>query len=218
MTDIRKPAAVGGKALDAAIDAEAARLRLAKRASDVVDASTAVINRLATAAKGGGKLSRSETVTVRLDPKLRYLAELAARKQRRTVSSYIEWAIEESLDKVVLSTRFDGSPDEEITTLADMADSLWDVDPSERFAKLAITHESLLTHDEQVLWKHIEDSGLFAKGWVPPKKEGMYWQPGRPDWVWLRKVGFPLLRDHWDTLCKVASGELDRSHLPRFEK
>jgi hypothetical protein len=35
--------------------------------------------------KGGGKLSRSETVTVRLDPKLRYLAELAALKQRRTL-------------------------------------------------------------------------------------------------------------------------------------
>jgi hypothetical protein len=42
---------------------------------------------------GGGKLSRSETVTVRLDPKLRYLAELAARLHRRTLSSYIEWAI-----------------------------------------------------------------------------------------------------------------------------
>ena len=36
---------------------------------------------------GGGKLSRSETVTVRLDPKLRYLAELAARIHRRTLSS-----------------------------------------------------------------------------------------------------------------------------------
>ena len=37
---------------------------------------------------GGGKLARSETVTVRLDPKLRYLAELAARIQRRSVSSF----------------------------------------------------------------------------------------------------------------------------------
>ena len=48
---------------------------------------------------GGGKLARTETVTVRLDPKLRYLAELAARVHRRTLSSYIEWAIKESLDK-----------------------------------------------------------------------------------------------------------------------
>ena len=42
---------------------------------------------------GGGKLSRSETVTVRLDPRLRYLAELAARLHRRTLSSYVEWEI-----------------------------------------------------------------------------------------------------------------------------
>ena len=47
---------------------------------------------------GGGKLARSETVTVRLDPKLRYLAELAARLHRCTLSSYIEWAINASLD------------------------------------------------------------------------------------------------------------------------
>ena len=52
--------------------------------------------------KGGSKLARSETVTVRLDPKLRYLAELAARKQRRSLSSYIEWAVEDSLSRVPL--------------------------------------------------------------------------------------------------------------------
>ena len=48
---------------------------------------------------GGGKLARSEVVTVRLDPRLRYLANLVARKQRRTLSSFIEWAIEESLTR-----------------------------------------------------------------------------------------------------------------------
>lgn len=166
---------------------------------------------------GGGKLSRSETVTVRLDPKLRYLAELAARRQRRTLSSYIEWTIEKSLVDVVLSTKYtEGDTDVDVTTLEDVADELWDVDPSERFARLALTQESLLTHDEQILWKHIEDTGLLAKGWIPPKKEGIYSHPGRPDWQWLRKEGFLLLRDHWDTIRKVAYGELDRSHLPRY--
>lgn len=38
-------------------------------------------------------MTRSETVTMRLTPKLRYLAELAARKHRRTLSSYIEWVL-----------------------------------------------------------------------------------------------------------------------------
>ena len=50
----------------------------------------------------GGNLTRTQVVTVRLDQKLRYLAELAALKQRRTLSSYIEWAIQDSLSRVPL--------------------------------------------------------------------------------------------------------------------
>jgi len=70
---------------------------------------------------GGGKLSRSETVTVRLDPKLRYLAELAARKQRRTVSSFIEWAIEDALKRVSISEDQNSE-----RTIHDEALTLWD--------------------------------------------------------------------------------------------
>ena len=64
---------------------------------------------------GGGKLARSETVTVRLDPKLRYLAELAARKQRRTVSSFIEWAVEQSFSGVNLYQGTGYNGDESVT-------------------------------------------------------------------------------------------------------
>ena len=46
--------------------------------------------------------TRSVTVTFRLDPRTRYLAEIAARKQRRSLSSFIEWAIHETLGKVTL--------------------------------------------------------------------------------------------------------------------
>src|SRR3954469_5246025 len=92
----------------------------------------------------GGKISRSETVTVRLDPKLRYLAELAARKQRRTLSSYIEGAIEESLANFKLN----GS-----STATECERALWDVDASDRFVKLALFDEGLLNYREQALWK-----------------------------------------------------------------
>ena len=78
---------------------------------------------------GGGKLARSETVTVRLDPKLRYLAELAARLHRRTLSSYIEWSIEASLGNNRLTTDPNGA------SIRDEAEELWDVDDADRFAK-----------------------------------------------------------------------------------
>ena len=99
-----------------------------------------------------GRLARSQVATLRLDPKLRYLLELAARKQRRTMSSYLEWAAEQSLDRIRL-TDFSGSP-----SIADETEQLWDVDEAERFVKLASRHPELLNHHEQMLWKLIREN------------------------------------------------------------
>ena len=111
---------------------------------------------------GGGKLARSETVTVRLDPRLRYLAELAALKQRRTVSSFIEWAIEDSLGRVYLQEG--GYGNEQGTTVADVSAKLWDVDDADRFVKLALNYPDLLTHEEQKRWKLIRENGYLWRG------------------------------------------------------
>lgn len=50
-----------------------------------------------------GTLKRSETVTVRFDPHLKYLAELAARKHRRPLSSFVEWCVEQAVSSVVIA-------------------------------------------------------------------------------------------------------------------
>lgn len=156
--------------------------------------------------RGGGKLSRSETVTVRLDPKLRYLAELAARKQRRTLSSYIEWALEDSLKSTVLAQDFRGNG----TTVADEASNLWDVDEADRFAKLALRYPYLLTHDEQVRWKLICE---FGKVWL-----GRYAGPeGKKRWTWQvdeESLRFDALREAWPILNNVAAGLAEKSELP----
>lgn len=140
---------------------------------------------------GGGKLSRSETVTVRLDPRLRYLAELAARLHRRTLSSYVEWAIETSLENNVLKPDVDGRGN----SIKDDAEHLWDVDEADRFVKLALRYPNLLTHEEQVRWKLIRElPGL----WI----------------VAQRSMDFRQLRIHWKDLCAVADGLQPRSSLP----
>lgn len=159
---------------------------------------------------GGSKLNRSETVTIRLDPKLRYLTELAARKQRRTVSSFIEWAIQRALDSVILREAYDqyhGGTLEE--SLGDQSEALWDTDEPDRLAKLGLHYPELLTHDEQVLWKLIRECGLLWKGKYD--KEGC--------WQWELKTDsliFQRLRKHWDTFQQVASGEADKSSLPKW--
>ena len=154
---------------------------------------------------GGAKLSRTETVTIRLDPKLRYLAELAARQQRRTVSSYIEWAIEESLRPM-------SSRDESGANIGQKAGDLWDVEEPDRFAKLAFWFPDLMTHEEQILWKLIRENGYLWRGrYAGPDNE----------WCWdvmPKYLVTEKLREYWDKFKLAARGEIDRSELPSWAK
>lgn len=103
---------------------------------------------------GGAKTTRSETVTVRLNPRSRYLAEIAARAQRRTLSSYVEELVEAAVHKVQL-------PDKGLFQVVDLtAEGLWDVDEMDRLSNLALRFPSLMTHDEQKLWKMIRETFL----------------------------------------------------------
>lgn len=154
----------------------------------------------------GGKLSRSETVTVRLDPKLRYLAELAARKQRRTLSSYIEWAVEKSLEEVKLYEGSGYNGDESIT-VAEATVLLWDVDECERFVKLAIRYPELLTHEEQERWKMLHDSTILSPARGRDARSGeVVW-----NWAKLEDRVLPDLRRFWSDLLEAQiAGPLGR--------
>jgi len=156
---------------------------------------------MAVKRKTGG---RSETVSVRLDPKLNYLTELAARKLRRTKSSYIEWAIEQSLDRVNLT----GDEPGHYPSIADLQESLWDVDPMDRFLRLVFGHRDLLTHYEQVLWKLIRENGFM---WTGSMKGGQ--------WTWdayEHNLDKHALRQHWESFNAVAAGTADPSCLPKW--
>lgn len=155
---------------------------------------------------GGSKLSRSETVTVRLDPKLRYLAELAARKHRRTLSSFIEWAIEDALSKIIIY-----EDERESISIAAVASNLWDVDDADRLVKLAINYPDLLTHDEQILWKLIRENGSLWRGSFDKNNE----------WSWNIKESafiFERLRNDWVIFKAVAEGFGEKNILPTWLK
>jgi len=162
----------------------------------------------------GGKLSRSEVVTVRLDPRLRYGVELAARKHRRTASSFIEWAIEEALQRVTIRDADSNQHRDQPTTAHDVLDQVWDVDETDRFARLAINFPELLSHEEQVLWKLIKECGALWRGnWQKRgDKEVFTWDVYESDLI------FERLRDHWETFQKIADGEWSRDKLPSWEK
>src|SRR5919108_23207 len=148
---------------------------------------------------GGSKLSRTEIIQVRLDPKLRFAAELAAMKQRRTLSSFAEWAIEKAVRDVSVVDR----PFADISITAhDVTVEVWSVDEADRFAKLAFEFPELLDHDQECLWKLISENGYLWRG--------MYAPPPSNEWIWMvakENLYFPRLREHWDTFKRVAAGE-----------
>lgn len=157
-------------------------------------------------AKAAPEMSRTVTVSVRLDPKLKYLAELAAREQRRALSSYIEWAVAQSLEQCELG-RY---PDGQEKTLANEADYLWDIDEADRLVKLALRYPHLLTHDEQVLWKLIRENGRLWRGQFSPNE--WKWTVSEDSIVWEN------LREHWESFSDVAAGRARPDVLPTWPK
>ncbi len=108
---------------------------------------------------GGSKLVRTEVVQVRLDPRLRFAADLAARMQRRTLSSFIEWAVHE----IVRQERSGNIGNE---TIDSVANNLWDLNEGKRFWNLAIFFPELLNHDEEIRWDLIlktKEHWMFSK-------------------------------------------------------
>jgi hypothetical protein len=119
-------------------------------------------------AKAGGP--RTEVFAMRLDPKLKYLAEIAARKQRRSLANFIEWSLEKALDSVKLVESEDGPFG---ISVLDQANKLWDLEPSDRLIKLAENYPDLLNYEEQIIWKAIFDVTTIGT-FVDPEGETQF--------------------------------------------
>lgn len=143
--------------------------------------------------KKGNKLTRSEIVTVRLDPKLKYGMELAARRQRRTVSGYIEWAVARSLSEVA-----EASGGDQKRSIRDVLDAVWSPLPHFRFLKLAEMYPQLMSIEEEIIWNEIQRNDVF---WF---EEDL-----GPDGGKFKAIDRDLVSEFWDQLQEVADGERD---------
>lgn len=146
--------------------------------------------------------TKTETITLRLEPEVRYFAELAARKWRTTVSGFVERAIETAFSQVHLEGN--GTP----KTMAALRRVLWDVDAEDRFVKLALLYPDMLTYTEQRVWKMIRENVAFWKrSWWDSDANEDRWD------VDVDNVHYPTVRRHWALLHEIANGEKDRSAL-----
>lgn len=152
-------------------------------------------------------------MTIRLDPRLNYLCDIGSRAQRRSKSSFVEWAIEQALQMVsVPGTK--GWDDTEEKTVHELAGDLWDVDEPDRLAALAFFAPSLMTHEDQVIWKVARDYAHIWKGrWVDHN-----WDETKEEWEWTpdsyQKLVMKRFREAFDDIKKVAAGEVKLVSLP----
>ena len=153
----------------------------------------------------GSKLGRTETVSIRLDPRLNYLCELAARSQRRTKSSFIEATLAEHIQTQIIN-KWRNTDSFEPDTFGERADVLWHVRESQRLVSLGIIAPELLTFEEQHIWALIEENGHFWRG---------RWRRDTWDFnVNLESIVRERVDEHWENLVAVAVGEKKPDVLP----
>jgi len=159
---------------------------------------------------GGSKLSRSEIIQVRLDPKLRLAVELAARRQRRTVSSFVEWAVDQSVKSEVFTSERGID-----LTIQEATERIWDVDEADRFINLATTFPTFLTHDEEKLWKLICE---LKYCWEPERDLGEDWDIRKE----RSKIEFEILRSTFHLFKQVVIEKIEKkdliSHLSKAQE
>lgn len=97
---------------------------------------------------------KTEVFAMRLDPKLKYMAELASRKQRRSLANFVEWAIEEALAQVeVFPNHNEGRSD----AIAYLSERLWALDEADRVTALGQYLPDLMTYEEQLIWRVLRE-------------------------------------------------------------
>ena len=145
--------------------------------------------------KGGGKLGRSEIVQVRFDPQSRFAAELAARAEKRTLSSFIELIVFKNIQTIqfdllvnesFLAERNSSNP----VILSELVTKLWDADEVQRFVNIAKYAPLLLSPEEKLRWKFIND-------------ERSYWRK-KPLNSEPQKLFMKFLRAMWDHLVDMS--------------
>lgn len=148
---------------------------------------------------------RTEVFAMRLDPKLKYLAEIAARKQRRSLANFIEWAVEQALGKVMLVETGELNGQYDRSVLAE-AGKLWDLEPSDRFIKLAESYPDLLTYEEQLIWKAIHEI-TAGQSFQDAEGKTRYSSFDFVDGEGANKRADPLtIRECWSILVAFAEG------------
>lgn len=166
---------------------------------------------------GGGKLNRSEIIQARLDPKIHMSAEIMARSERRTLSSYIEYIIEQAAKTYQVKRNlffpwWSSDPDlycedkvyskSDTSTVEKAVQSIVDDHEAIRFFKFAMYFPDLLNNHEELMFKKITFTKYF---WMhyPATIEDLNGKVLSKEWVQVDAVEGLVkenLYEYWDKI------------------
>ncbi|PZQ37142.1 hypothetical protein [Pseudomonas ceruminis] len=112
--------------------------------------------------------SSTVSVSLRVDPAIKYAIDIAARIQKRTVTGVVEWSVEQALSDVKMPVDFMVLNDQHKPEMPDpqsvmdaVKERLWSPDEAIRVVRLAFEYPSLLTFEEGLIWESIRLSPPF---------------------------------------------------------
>lgn len=104
---------------------------------------------------------KTETLTLRLDPKVRLIIELISRVRRQSITGVVEAAIEDIAFDLDVPFVDEGAVKN--AALGSVFSEIWSTDESELFINMCFRLPSLLTYEEQRLWETIKVSVAFRE-------------------------------------------------------
>ena len=147
------------------------------------------------AEKRGGKLNKSEALQVRFDPILRWAVDILAGRERRSLSSTVEWATERAVKEMPVVEK-NGKP----VCVWQIADKCWHPDSLWRLVTFAQDYSELMTFDERNRYQAILFMVALEQK-LDPAKEPHPICLVQPEWL-------PAMHEVWPYIVE-NSGNLD---------
>lgn len=151
---------------------------------------------------------KTETLTLRLDPKVKLMIELIARVRRQSITGVVEAAIEEIAFDIDVPFIANEEPGPQTVTTA--VSEIWSTDESEKFVNLCFHLPSLITYEEQRIWETIKASRCFFED--ATTQITTYW-----DVEGMGRIDRQNLRLWWSDLLEHVEANKDSRTIVAFE-
>lgn len=126
------------------------------------------------AKRPASRLPKDQVVQFRMDPKLKLAAELAARNEHRSLSSYLESVVAAAVEALVIVRKHDDTVPVHLRSAFAVAAEVYDPVPPHRFQNLVGKFEELMSAEEVRLKKltemHFLDERYLLENWDTLKR------------------------------------------------